>query len=60
VRAGAAARRDELARWGREAVARIEGFYADPGAELPDPRFTFLGGGDGGESRPVTSSVIGE
>jgi hypothetical protein len=58
--AGDEARREELARWGRDAVARIEGFYADPGAELPDPRFTFLGGGDGSEPRAVTSSVIGE
>jgi hypothetical protein len=58
--AGDEARREELARWGRDAVARIEGFYADPGAQLPDPRFTFLGGGDGSEPRTVTSSVIGE
>ena len=49
---------EELVRWGREAVARIEGFYAGddyPGAD--DVRFTFMkdGGSDGRE--PV---VIGE
>ena len=40
-----------------EAVARIEGFYADEPVEV-EPRFTFLGGD--AERRPVTSNVIGE
>jgi hypothetical protein len=41
-------RQEELARWGRDAVARIEGFYAGPdyaGAE--HVRFTFMRDGGG-------------
>lgn len=50
--------RDGLASWGRQAVARIEGFYADNGYSEPDVRFTFRGGsGDLGAS---PSDVIGE
>jgi len=54
-------KRDELARWGRTAVARIEGFYADNGASH-DPgevHFTFKGG-RGGELVASHSDVIGE
>jgi hypothetical protein len=56
------ATRDELVRWGTEAVARIEGFYAEDGyakPEIGDVHFTFLkeGGGRAGR-RPV--NVIGE
>src|SRR5215217_3814666 len=39
------AHRDELVRWGREAIARIQGFHASRYKEMPDPsdaRFTFL------------------
>jgi hypothetical protein len=37
---------EELVRWGREAVARIEGFYADDDyAGADDARFTFQGPG---------------
>jgi hypothetical protein len=51
------ARQEELTRWGREAVARIEGFYADDYAGAEGVRFTFMkdGGRDAHES-----SVIGE
>jgi hypothetical protein len=51
-----AERQERLADWGRDAVARIEGFYAGddyPGAD--DVRFTFQGGRD-----DRVSSVIGE
>ena len=51
-----AERQEQLAGWGRGAVARIEGFYAGdeyPGAD--DVRFTFQGGRD-----DRVSSVIGE
>jgi hypothetical protein len=50
--------RDGLANWGRKAVARIEGFYADNGNGEHDVRFTFRGGG--GELGASPSSVIGE
>src|SRR5918997_649736 len=39
------AHRDELVRWGREAIAHIQGFHASRYKEMPDPeeaRFTFL------------------
>jgi hypothetical protein len=52
-------RQDELVRWGREAVARIEGFYAGddyPGAD--DVKFTFMK--DGGRDDARQSAVIGE
>jgi hypothetical protein len=52
-------RRDELADWGRTAVARIEGFYADDGYTEHDVHFTFRGGG-GGELVASRSDVIGE
>jgi hypothetical protein len=38
-----AGEQEELVRWGREAVARIEGFYAgDAYAGADDVRFTFM------------------
>jgi hypothetical protein len=49
----------ELVRWGRQAVARIEGFYAGddyPGAD--DVKFTFMK--DGGREHTRESVVIGE
>ena len=49
---------DELVRWGRGAVARIEGFYADDDyAGADDVRFTFMK--DGGRDERE-SAVIGE
>jgi hypothetical protein len=52
--------RDELVRWGREAVARIEGFYND---NYTPPEhgvhFTFLKP-DNGEVAVTPSNVIGE
>jgi len=57
-RLAGAERQEELVRWGRDAVARIEGFYAGdeyPGAD--DVRFTFMKDrGDDGRA----SAVIGE
>lgn len=56
---GDLAHRDELAEWGRAAVARIEGFFADDGAVTePDVRFTFKGGG--GDLVASHTEVIGE
>jgi Protein of unknown function (DUF455) len=52
------ATRDELAKWGRKAVARIEGFYADNGYVEQDVRFTFKAGGR--ELGASPSTVIGE
>jgi hypothetical protein len=49
---------DDLIRWGRDAVARIEGFYAGddyPGAD--DVRFTFM---KDGREDTRESAVIGE
>jgi hypothetical protein len=44
-------RERDLVRWGREAVARIEGFYAgDDYAGADDVKFTFMRDGGGGES----------
>jgi hypothetical protein len=51
-------RREELAAWGRKAVARIESFYDDSHQEH-DVRFTFKGGG-GGELSATPSKVVGE
>jgi hypothetical protein len=54
--------RDELVRWGTEAVAQIEGFYAEDGyakPEIGDVHFTFLKEG-GGRGRPRPVDVIGE
>jgi hypothetical protein len=51
-------RREELATWGRKAVARIESFYDDSYQEH-DVRFTFKGGG-GGELSATPSKVVGE
>jgi hypothetical protein len=49
---------EELVRWGREAVARIEGFYAGDAYEGTEGvKFTFQKDG-GRDARP--SSVIGE
>src|SRR3954454_6772724 len=54
------AKRDELARWGRTAVARIEGFYADDGyGGADDVRFTFMKEGGAREEARKTV-VIGE
>jgi hypothetical protein len=53
-------KRDELVRWGREAVARIEGFYAEDGyAGADDVRFTFMKEG-GAREEERRSGVIGE
>jgi Protein of unknown function (DUF455) len=51
-------RRDELAQWGRTAVARIEGFYDGDEAAERDVRFTFKGGS--GELFASPSDVVGE
>lgn len=56
------AHRDELVRWGRTAVGRIEGFFAtDASAQESEPEvhFTFLKP-DRGEPVGATSAVIGE
>ncbi|HEX2051876.1 MAG TPA: DUF455 family protein [Actinomycetota bacterium] len=53
------ATRDELAEWGRGAVARIEGFYADDDYVEHEVRFTFKGGGRG-ELVASRSDVVGE
>lgn len=50
--------REGLATWGRKAVARIEGFYADNGHVEQEVRFTFKGGS--GEFGASPSSVVGE
>jgi uncharacterized protein DUF455 len=52
-------KREELAAWGRKAVARIEGFYADDGYTEQEVRFTFRGG-TGGDLVASQSNVIGE
>ncbi len=56
------AHRDELVRWGRRAVARIEGFWKD-GAyasdDGPEVHFTFLRSADD-EVVGAPSPVIGE
>ena len=53
-----AEKQEELVRWGRDAVARIEGFYAGEGyAGADDAKFTFQKDG-GRDDRP--SIVIGE
>jgi hypothetical protein len=49
----------ELVRWGRQAVARIERFYAGADyAGADDVRFTFMT--DGGRENPRDPIVIGE
>jgi hypothetical protein len=54
------AKRDELTQWGRAAVARIEGFYADDAyAGADDVRFTFMKEGGAREEKRKTV-VIGE
>jgi hypothetical protein len=53
------AKREELAEWGRKAVARIESFYADNGYVEQEVRFTFRGG-SGGEFAASHSNVVGE
>jgi hypothetical protein len=54
------ARRDELVRWGTQAVHRIETFYNDGQAPPPhDVRFTFLKPDDA-EVSVTPSTVIGE
>jgi hypothetical protein len=55
-------RREELVRWGTEAVGRIEGFHAEDGYEPPalgDVRFTFEKEGGARAARRPTN-VIGE
>jgi hypothetical protein len=56
------ARRDELVRWGRKAVVRIERLYDESYGRdgEPDVRFTFKGGGGTGELVASRSGVIGE
>ena len=54
--------RDELVRWGRSAVARIEGFWKDDGngdGDPPQVHFTFLKS-SGDEYAVTPSAVIGE
>jgi hypothetical protein len=51
------AERDELVRWGQDAVERIEGFH-NPGTEVGAVHFTFLQRPPAG--RVHESSVIGE
>ena len=56
------AHRDELVRWGRRAVARIEGFWSDQpygGGDEPEVHFSFLKSGDE-ENAGVPSAIIGE
>ncbi len=56
------AHRDELVRWGRKAVKRIEGFWSDEIAareEDPEVHFTFLRGANE-EIVGVPMTVIGE
>jgi hypothetical protein len=58
-RLAGAGEQEELVRWGREAVARIEGFYAgEDYAGADDVRFTFMR--DGGREDTRESIVIGE
>jgi hypothetical protein len=54
-------KRDELVEWGREAVERIEGFYAREGEEqrADDVRFTFMKEG-GAREQARKTAVIGE
>jgi hypothetical protein len=53
-------KRDELVRWGRKAVARIEGFYDEDAARTErDVHFTFLKAG-ASDLAGSTSAVIGE
>ncbi|MBA2598537.1 MAG: DUF455 family protein [Chloroflexia bacterium] len=55
-------RREELATWGRVAIARIQGFHAARYKEMPDPseaRFTFLKP-DGHAETGALSPIIGE
>jgi hypothetical protein len=49
--------REELARWARKAVARIEGFYGRPVES--EPHFTFLTPGHG-EPSGSANAIIGE
>jgi len=52
-------RQEELAAWGREAVARIEGFYAGEDYQgADDVKFTFQKDGERGGAWPT--AVIGE
>jgi len=56
------AHRDELVRWGRKAVGRIEGFFgtdADVRDSAPEVHFTFLKP-DRGEPVGTASAAIGE
>ena len=55
------AHREELVRWGREAVGRIQGFYGSAygsDVEQPDPHFSFLRGD--AETNGAPSKIIGE
>lgn len=55
-------KRNDLVRWGRRAVGRIEGFYAeDPESypKEPEAHFTFLRASEG-ENVTIPSAVIGE
>jgi hypothetical protein len=56
------AKRDELVAWGRQAIARIQGFHASRYKQMPDPseaRFTFLKP-DGRVEAGALSPIIGE
>jgi hypothetical protein len=56
------AHRDELVSWGREAIARIQGFHASRYKNMPDPneaRFTFLKP-NGHVEAGALSPIIGE
>jgi hypothetical protein len=55
--------RNELVAWSRKAVDVVQGFYnsAYSASDNPDPKFSFLRGGDIEDDRTgVPSSVIGE
>ena len=55
--------RNELLAWSRKAVDVVQGFYnsAYSAADSPEPRFSFLRGGDNQDDLTgVPSSVIGE
>jgi len=54
------AHRDELVRWGKEAVAHIQGFHAKPGEtpSLDDVRFTFVKEDRGDKSDDLVAAGI--
>jgi rubrerythrin len=52
----------ELVAWSRKAVDKIQGFYdsAYSASDSPEPRFSFLRGGDSQDEPPSAGTVIGE